>query len=247
MPMFRRLLAASLVAWLVGCNEAPPTSPTNPSVPTPQSYVVSGTVTETVNGVSRPAAGRKVDFYMSGICEQIIPGRDCVSEKAGVVETDQNGRYTVEVQVPDSRPLSPKPLVFVAGAGLHAAGEQPCLASALVDKDTTIDVAIFPVGSSITPPAGAGPMITGFVYETTPQGRNPVRGVVAWLEVGWADAFLTAKTQTDDAGRFFFCRVNAPVRMGVSRYQDMVAAGYTGGVAHIPGTGDMFFEIEVKR
>lgn len=246
MPMFRRLLAASLVAWLVGCNEAPPTSPTNPSVPTPHSYVVSGTVTETVNGVSRPAAGRKVDVYMSGICEQILllPA-GCAREKAEVIETDQNGRYTV--QVPDSRPLSPKPLVFVAGAGIHAAGQQPCLASALVDNDTTIDAEVFPVGSSIMPPPLASPMITGLVYETTPQGRKPVRGVGAWLEVGFADAYLAAKTQTDDAGRFFFCRVNAPVRMGVSRYQDMVAAGYTGGVAHIPGTGDMFFEIELKR
>jgi hypothetical protein len=247
MPMFRRFLAASLMAWLVGCNDGVPTSPTSPSVPTPQSYVVSGTVSETVGGVSRPVAGRKVDLYMSGICEQIIPGRDCAREKAEVVDTDQNGRYTVQVQVPDNRPLSPKPLVFVAGAGLHALGQQPCLASALVDKDTTIDVQVFPIGSSTTPPPAAGPMITGFVYEMTPQGRNPLKGVVAWLEVGVGDSYLAARTQTDDAGRFFFCRVNAPVRMGVAGYQDMVVSGYKEGVAFIPGTGDMFFEIELKR
>jgi hypothetical protein len=235
MPMFRRLLAASLVTWLVCCNDSVPTSPASPSLPTPQSYVVSGTVSETVDGVSRPLAGRKVDLYLSGICEQILPGRDCAREKTEVVETDQNGRYTVRVQVPDSRPLSPKPLVFVTGAGLHAAGHQPCLGSALVDKDTTIDVEVFPVGSSSTPPAGAGPMITGFVYETTPQGRNPVRGVWAHLEVGFTDSYYVARTQTNDAGRFFFCRVNRPVRMVVSE------------VVSIPGTGDMHFEIEVKR
>ena len=120
--------------------------------------------------------------------------------------------------------------------------------STLLDKDTTIDVQVFQLGSSTPPPPeAAGPMITGFVYETTPEGRNPLRGVLAWLEVGTADSYLVAKTQTDDAGRFFFCRVNAPVRMGVSRYQDMVMAGYKDGTAFIPGAGDMFFEIDLRR
>jgi hypothetical protein len=142
----------------------------------------------------------------------------------------------VEVQVPDSRPLSPKPRVFVAGAGLHASGQQPCLASALVEKDTTIDVEVFPIGSPTTSPPAAGPMITGFVYETTPQGRNPVRGVWAALYVGIIDIAPFAKTQTDDAGRFFFCRVNAPAAMFVDRYE-----------IPIPGTSDMHFELELKR
>jgi hypothetical protein len=243
---FRHLLGASLLVSLGSCSDAVPTSPASPSLPAPQSYVVSGTVFETVDGASRPVAGRKVDVFSSGICEQIIPGRDCAREKAEVVDTDQNGRYSVPVQVPDSRPSSSKPLVYVTGAGLHALGQQPCLASALVDKDTTIDVQVFQVGSSLTPPPVAGPMITGFVYETTPQGRIPWREVSAWLEVGFGDVHLVARTQTDDAGRFFFCRVNAPVRMVVSGHQDMVAAGYRDGVAFIPGTGDMFFEIEVK-
>jgi hypothetical protein len=129
--VFHRLLAASLLACLAGCSEATPTSPeafpeaspTSPSLPVPQTYVVSGTVFETVDGISRPVAGRTVDFYMSGICEQIVPVGDCAREKAGVVETDQNGRYAVQVQVRDSWPSSPKPLVFVAGAGLHALGQ----------------------------------------------------------------------------------------------------------------------------
>jgi hypothetical protein len=163
-----------------------------------------------------------------------------MTEKADVVETDQNGRYTTQVTVFPT-------LVFVAGAGIHGAGQQPCLASALVDRDTTIDVQVFPVSSSTTPPSAAGPMITGFVYETTPQGRNPLQGVWAWLEVGFGDSYVVAKTQTDAAGRFFFCRANASVRMGVSTYQEMEAAGYKTGVAFIHGLGDMLFEIELKR
>jgi hypothetical protein len=249
MPMFRRLLAASLLAWLVGCSDSVPTSPASPSLPLPQSYVVSGTVSETVDGISRPVAGRKVDLYISSSESICVSGQPivCMTEKVEVVETDQNGRYTVQVHVPDSRPLSPKPRVYVTGAGLHAAGQQPCLASHPVDKDTTIEVQVFPVGSSSTPPPAAGPMITGFVYATTPQGRNPLRGVWAVLEVGIGHCFWVAKTHTDDAGRFFFCRVNAPVRMVVAGYDEMVVSGYEGGVAHIPGTGDMFFEIELKR
>jgi hypothetical protein len=225
--MLRLLLAASLVLWLTSCSDSAPTSP-SPSLPTPQSYVVSGTVFETVDGISSPVAGRKVDVYISGspcVAGQPTP---CIPEKAEVLETDQNGRYTVPVTV------LPKTLVFVAGAGLHAFGQQPCLASALVDKDTTIDVEVFPVGSSSTPPPSASPMITGFVYETTPQGRNPVRGVWAHLEVGFG-SYLVAKTQTDDEGRFFFCRVNRPVTMVVTEVTD------------IPGTSDMFFEIELRR
>ena len=234
MRMFRRLLAASLLAWLVGCSNSVPTSPASPSLPAPQSYLVSGTVSETVDGISRPVAGRKVDLYISGstcVSGQPIP---CITEKAEVVETDQNGRYTAQVTV------FPKTLVFVTGAGLHASGQQPCLASALVDKDTTIDVQVSPIGSSSTPPPAAGPMITGFVYETTPQGRNPLRGVLAWLEVGSGDSYVVARTLTDDAGRFFFCRVNAPVRMYVGSYQQSEPR-------YLQGTGDMFFEIELRR
>jgi hypothetical protein len=237
MRPFRGLLAGSLLTCVAGCNTSIPTSPADPSPPVPQSYVVSGIASEMVDGISRPVAGRKVDLYISGICEQIRPGADCAREKAEVVETDQNGRYTVQVQVPDTRPLSPKPRVFVSGAGLHAAGQQPCLATALLDKDTTIDVQVFPVDSSSTPPPAADPMITGVVYEMTPLGRKPLPGVWAWLAVGFSDSYPMARTQTDNAGRFFFCRVNAPVKMGVGDWPPQF----------IPGTGDMFFEIELKR
>jgi hypothetical protein len=237
---------ASLLTWLPGCKNSTPSSPatlpTSPSLLVPQAYVISGTVSETVDGISRPVAGRKVDLYVSGSPCFFGQPTPCITEQAPVVETDQNGRYTLQVTA------LPKTLAFVAGAGLHASGQQPCLASAVVDKDTTIDVQVFQLGSStMPPPTAAGPMITGFVYETTPEGKNPLRGVLAWLEVGSADSYLVAKTQTDDAGRFFFCRVNAPVRMGVSRYQDMVMAGYKEGTAFIPGAADMFFEIDLRR
>jgi hypothetical protein len=183
--------------------------------------VVSGIVSETVDGVSRPLAGRTVHLWISQ--------PDTAWAQSST--TDHNGRYAAQV---------PKAQVFVSG--WHPPDQQqPCLASATVDKDTTIDVQFVPAGSSLTPPAAANPMITGLVYETTPQGRNPLRGL--YVELDAAGDVPVALTQTDDAGRLFLCRVNAPVVLGVgidpNRHQPWSRS--------IPGTGDMFLEIELKR
>ena len=162
--------------------------------------MVSGIFFETVDGISRRLANSQVRLLT------IRPEL----EREDTFLTDDNGRYTANVR-PGSR-------VFAYGRDVSGLW-QPCLASALVDKDTTIDVGVVPAGSSLTPPAAASPMITGFVYEATAQGRKPLRGVVAWLEAG-INSYLVALTQTDEAGRFFLCRVNAPVWMGVSSPQE---------------------------
>jgi hypothetical protein len=152
---------------------------------------------------------------------------NCVqTERESVYFTDENGRYAAGVTA-GSR-------VFAYGR-LTTGPWQPCLASAVVNKDTTIDVQVVPVGSSLTPPAAASPMITGFVYETTAQGRQPLQGIGVSLEVG-VSSFLVAVTQTNESGHFFLCRVNAPVLMGVGSHQEP-----------IPGTDDSFFEIELRR
>ena len=151
--------------------------------------MVSGTVSETVDGGSRPVAGLRVDIFINGTC-----GVNCTTETEEVFVTDHAGRYTAHL---------PKSRVFVMTD--HYNGTQPCLATAVVDKDTTIDVQVVPAGRSSTPPSAASPMITGFVYETTPQGRNPVRDAWVWLEVG-INSYPVAATRTDDAGRFFLCR-----------------------------------------
>ena len=220
MRMFAILLVVSLLTVLSGCNNSGLTASPSPSPPAPLSYVVSGIASETVDGVSRPLAGRTVHLWISQ------PDRGWAQSST----TDHNGRYTAQV---------PRALVFVSG--WHPPDqEQPCLATAAVDEDTTIDVQFVPAGRSLTPPAAASPMITGLVYETTPQGRKPLRGVYVELDA-WIDVPV-ALTQTDDAGRFFLCRVNAGVVMSVGapfKHQPWSQS--------IPGTGDMFFEIELKR
>ncbi len=230
MRIFRRLSAAAALLALTDCGNSVPTSPANPSPAVAQSYVVSGIVSEQVDGVSRPLAGRQVRLFNTGTCGVPASGADCRVEREDALSTDQIGRYSAQVPA--------KSRVFVSTRDLSPTW-QPCLATALVEGDTTIDVQLVPRGSSLAPPPAAGPMITGFVYETTPQGRNPLRGVGVWLEVGFGDSYPVALTQTDDAGRFFLCRVSVPVRMGVSRYQDWFES--------LPGTGDMSFEIELRR
>lgn len=217
MRMFGRLLAAPLLAWLAGCNDSAPTLPISPSLPQPVTYMVSGIVSETVDGVSRPLAGRRVNLWISQ------PGHGWAQSST----TDHNGRYTAEV---------PKSRVFVTSGG-----QQPCLASVSVDNDRTIDVQLVPAGSSTKPPSAASPMITGFVYETTPQGRNPLQGVYVSVDaVPYLEVYV-ASTQTDDGGRFFVCRVDTPVGLVVS------GIGYQDWSQLIPGTSDMVLEIELKR
>ncbi|MGH9239967.1 MAG: hypothetical protein ACRD3G_18145 [Vicinamibacterales bacterium] len=122
--------------------------------------------------------------------------------------------------------------------------QQRCLASATVNRDTTIDVELIRIdGSSVdgssAPPAAASPLITGFIYESTPQGRKPLRGVHISVQASW-DVWV-AYTQTDEAGRFFLCRVNAPVEMVAS------SGEHDEWWQSIPGTTDMVLDIELKR
>jgi hypothetical protein len=215
----RRVVAAYLLA-LAGCNDSVPTSPTDASLPATMSYTVSGILSETVDGISRPLAGRQVFVRIEHPNEA----------RTLSVTTDQNGRYSAQV---------PRARVFVS-AWHPPDQQQPCLASAAIDKDTTLDVEVVPVRSSPTPPAAGSPLITGYVYERTPQGRNPLRGVHVSVDAS-TDVWV-AYTQTDDTGRFFLCRVNTPVQMVVSS-----GNGHQDWWQSIPGITDMVLDIELIR
>jgi len=218
--MYARFVAAYLLVMLAGCNNTVPTSPTGASPPAPVSYVVSGILSKTADGISRPLAGRQVWLWI-----QQDNGGQTQS-----VTTDQNGRCIAHVS---------RARVFVWA--WHPPDEQqPCLASAAVDRDTTIDVEVVPAGASSTPPSASSPLITGFVYEATPQGRNPLRGVHVSVDAS-SDVWV-AYARTDDEGRFFLCRVNTPVQMVAS-----TGNGYQDWWQSIPGIGDMVLEIELRR
>src|SRR5688572_12586469 len=109
MRKWRALLTVSMAAWLAGCNDSPrtPTSPSPPSA-SPGTLLVSGVVTEMVDGVSRPLADRSVWLWVS-------------QDRTGggvYLTTDQDGRYSGRV---------PKSRVFVTS--LSSDRQQPCVAS----------------------------------------------------------------------------------------------------------------------
>ena len=90
-PGPRKGFAVSLVAWLAGCTGTAPTVPTDPAAPQPVqpvTYVVSGMVSELVDGVSRPLGGREVFLWI----DQSTGGG-----WSQTVFSDQNGRYTAMV------------------------------------------------------------------------------------------------------------------------------------------------------
>jgi hypothetical protein len=109
-----------------------------------------------------------------------------------------------------------------------------------VTGDTTIDVQVF-AGPPAASPGAAGGTITGVVYETTPNGRKPLRGAHAWLYISQGNYIASTETNTD--GRFYFCAVNATVAM------EVLADGYE-PYSHfelVSGTVDRHFEFEFTR
>jgi hypothetical protein len=214
------------LALSVGCSESSrlPDSPLAPTSapPSPQLYEVSGILSVAGDGGSRALAGRTVWLWIEqGSGSRIVRGW---SQSA---VTDPSGRYTSHVQ--EGR-------VYV---GAWERGErQPCLAAADVRSDTTLDVEIIPAGSA-APQTLAGPIVRGTVYETTPEGRNPLPN--ASIEVDASVDAYVGYTETDDAGRFLLCRVDKPVRIGISH------PGHQPAWRSLPGTADMVIDIELRR
>jgi hypothetical protein len=201
MTMLRLIVLGLTAGCLTRC--APSFMPTSPTAGTAATYSVSGVVSKTVNGSSAPVANRQVHLWIQSSSH---------SSFTQVVTTDQSGRYMTSV--PPGR---------VFAIALHPPDEQqPCLASAVVNRDATIDIELLPTdgSASSSPPSAASPLITGVVYESTPQGRKRLGDV--HISVDADNDVWVGYTRTDTEGRFFLCRVNAPVQMVVSGngYQD---------------------------
>jgi len=227
MGMHRRTLAAAFSLCVIGCADpAPPVAPTSPSTSgLPASHLVSGTVLERVDGGVRGVANQFLTLIT--VETRGLPPGMVKRTKAQSLSTDASGRYSAHV---------PTSIVFVSAAW---GKRQPCVASAPVSQDTTLDVEVF-AGSS-SPPSGASPRITGFVYETTPSGRRPLKGAALWLDLA-SDAYVAA-TETDDLGQFYFCHVSADVRLDVSveGYQPYQHSAF------LSGATDSHIEFEFRR
>lgn len=216
----RQLLALGTIisACVAACGS--PSIPTGPGTAAPGAagpYVLSGVVFETLGETSRPLAGAQVHLWQQGS-----------GGSRQIVGTDQNGRYSASV-----------PAGRVFAASWDGDFQQPCLASAVILSDATLDVQLVRTANLASTPT-AGPRITGVVYATTPSGRVPLRGALISVDALPFQEVYVAVTRTDDSGRFALCRMNAPVGLLVG------AVGYEAWMREIAGTTDAELDVELK-
>jgi hypothetical protein len=216
------------------CDTRPPTFPVAPSTtplpivqPTAQ-HTLSGTVSELIGGMRRPIAFRRLFLWIE---RQTGPGTFTGSSHP--IMSDHNGRYSLSV--PESN---------VSVSAWEPGELQPCLARTDVRTDTNLDVEVVSGTDALagwTPEqlAAARPIVTGFVYEATADGRRPLPDAAIWVDIS-IDVYH-GFTRTDDSGRFFLCRINSPIRI------DVDLAGYEGTWRSLRGGGDEYLAIELRR
>ena len=228
-----RMIAWALFAILVaGCTEAPPTSPSpsgTPAVDTSSpGTTLQGTVFETTPDGRRPVPGA----YLNVLSHHEGSGYGMTTY------ADAEGRYTVG-------PLRNGSTVLVhAMGGVDGAGfqrHQPCVAAAVVNGDTVLDVEF---NHKDVRGSGGSPTVSGVVFETTPTGRQPVRDRQVLY---YAPNILAAHTITDANGRYEFCKV--PVGVGKVFVTDPYDWDFGGPAAERTVTvlGDVVVDLEISK
>jgi hypothetical protein len=214
----RLVVIVCLAVFTAGCGSgrpAPPTSPTTAIAPpvgnTPNSYTVSGVVTE--NG--RPIAGVNVNAFVQSqnFGYSYMWGH-------GAVLTDANGGF----QMPG----------LAAGATVwmqtYKGGYvQQCAASPMtVHADATVNLQLVSRANLSADPAQAtARIVSGVVVKMTGTGKQPVAGVGVDFEP--IVDFPAAITFTDAAGRFALCGLpqDQAVSLGAGAAYLTVPAGQT--------------------
>jgi hypothetical protein len=89
---------------------------------------------------------------------------------------------------------------------------QQCAARATIHGDTSLDIALTPLGnlafepSPTTTPTAGSRTVSGVVYGVTPEGRRPVaKASVYWDADGDFYGAVFANTMSDAAGRYLLC------------------------------------------
>jgi hypothetical protein len=131
----------------------------------------------------------------------------------------------------------------VSVAAWSQAELQPCLTGTDVHTDTRLDVQVIPIAETQSAAArqlrSDGPVVSGQVYEMTPEGGRPVPGAEVFVDIS-IDVYH-AFTKADDLGRFFLCRINSPIRIDVGK------TGYQWESRFLPGGSSADLDIELKR
>jgi hypothetical protein len=179
-------------------------------------------------GSVKPYAG--VDVW--GWAEMVDRGR-----RIGPVRTDADGRYTFQVE---------------AGTFVRvqvAANYQPCVAGVSVIGNVNRDVYIISdpdqLGDHLPAQLVAEtPTLSGLVFETTAQGRQPVAQARVELDMIYGMGDVSATTLTDRAGRYVLCGLSGHH----STYVYASKAGYRlADVGAVAVSGNTFQDIELQR
>jgi len=206
---------------------AAPSAPISPT-PTGQNASVSGIVWLRSAGGVNPYAGANVWGWaqMAGSGHRIGP-----------VRADADGRYTFLVV----------PGTFVRVQ--VAANYQPCVAGVSAVGNVTRDVYIISdpdqLGDHLPAQLLADtPNLSGLVFETTAQGRQPVAQVRVELDMIGGMGDVSATTLTDTAGRYVLCGLSGHD----STYVFASKAGYRlADVGTVTLHGNTLRDIELQR
>jgi Carboxypeptidase regulatory-like domain len=227
--MKRALPPLLVILTALACGGSPPPSAPAPAVPTGQGTsapmrTLSGVVSDSIPPGGRPVPGAIIStFYTAG-----SSGRH-----GGDAATDAEGRY--RVAAPDG--------VFALLTVDKAGYVQPCAATATVAGDTTLDIQLVPDAAAAAgvPPGlrAVSPTVSGVVFESTPEGRQPVAG--ARIVAERLLDLTMATTITDAAGRYLLCAIPQG-SVGIT------ATGPGGFLAEaaVVVTGDTVLDLEIK-
>jgi hypothetical protein len=172
---------------------------------------ISGIVYErTADGIRPLAYARTWAYAYSGL-----------NYFAGGATADSFGRFTIS-----NLPFAE--IKLTAGADGF---DQPC--ARVVNLRAPFDTTSIELVSRLHPMpelATDPPVVKGVVYETTPQGRQPIPG--AWVYLDQFDDALSATTTTNEKGEYAICRV--PTRI-LSPSIVVVKDGYKDGYQDLFG------------
>jgi hypothetical protein len=207
LAMIPRAAGFGLMLVMSACGEEPslpsaPTVPTAPSTPVAQTFTLSGVITERLSG--RPVQGARVWVEPFSLAQV----RSWPPGGLRTTPSDDAGRYVIS-GLPSLGPV----WVSTAqtwGDAFNAPYVHQCVTTVTVEGDATLDLTIssttdlvaLNVSNGPTPPNSR--VVSGTVFEITPDGRQPVGNVwVGWEASGSGD--LMAETRTDAAGHYRVC------------------------------------------
>lgn len=185
-----------------GCNGAvAPSAPERvgmvpqPAIPTPPpapAATISGTVWEHAADGVKPFANQVLFGWVETERGGFTTGR---------ITIDAAGRYSIPLPVEKARVS-----ITVSGA------RQPCAVTLTPSGPSTQDVHVVTdpaqLGANIPPQLAAmTPTLSGMVYETTAEGRQPVKDASIELDSLHGLGNLIATTLTDANGRYVLCAV----------------------------------------